>query len=418
MFVIAFLLAATAWITDVGGRVTTNAKGEVTGIHLRGAFVSDSDLDAIAAMPTLEVIDLSQTRVTDLGLLRLKALPNVRELNLFYAELVTDEGLAVLRNWSRIERLNLRGTKVTDNTLSILAGKNTVKSLDIGYAEVTDSGLQNLVRMKGLRELAFGGNKLTEVGLEVLRSLPQLTKLDIAGQQRTDSGLWFVSLTDIGLDPIATLTELRELNLSSTPVSAKGIQRLATLKKLEKLNLYKARRITDDAVPQLAALPALRWVDIKDTAMTAQGVAALRKAHPHLTVQGDPAQEPLVTSVEFENFLFRALLLADPSEKPDVNAYVDVDLKTNPPRRLRVELRDHAAQRFDGTQPAETDNVRIAQIACPARANCAQSSFPALDINPVTGAIMFHRKGAAARYNEAPLPLGLIRIEWKGKTEF
>ena len=121
---------------------------------------------------------------------------------------------------------------------------------------------------------------------------------------------------------------------------------------------------------------------------------------------------------DLPNILFRALLLADPSEKPDVNAYVDVDLKTNPARRLRVELRDHPAQRFDGTQPAETDKVRIAQISCPARANCAQSSFPALDVNPATGAIMFHRKGAPARYNEAPLPLDLIRIEWKGKTEF
>ena len=55
------------------------------------AWVVDADLEAVAATPSLEKLDLSLTRVTDLGLLRLKNLPNVRELNLSYAELVTDE---------------------------------------------------------------------------------------------------------------------------------------------------------------------------------------------------------------------------------------------------------------------------------------------------------------------------------------
>lgn len=287
MLVLTLLLAAAGWVDELGGRVTTNAQGQVTGVNLRGSFVSDSDLDALAAIPTLESIDLSHTRVTDLGLLKLKALQNVRELNLFYAELITDEGLAVLRTWNRIARLNLRGAKVTDNTLALIAGKESIHTLDIGYAEVTDSGLQHLVKLKGLRELSFGGNKLTEVGLEVLRSLPRLTRLDIAGKQRTDSGLWFVSITDIGVDPILSLAELRELNLAGTPISSKGLQRLTGLQKLEKLNLFQAKRVNDDAAAYLAAMPALKWVDVKDTAMTAQGVAALRKARPGLSILGD-----------------------------------------------------------------------------------------------------------------------------------
>ena len=92
MLILTLLLAAAGWVDDLGGRVVTNAQGQITGVNLRGTFVSDSDLDAIAAIPTLESIDLSHTRVTDAGLLRLKGLQNVRELNLFYAELITDEG--------------------------------------------------------------------------------------------------------------------------------------------------------------------------------------------------------------------------------------------------------------------------------------------------------------------------------------
>lgn len=417
MLILSLLLAAAGWVDDLGGRVLTNAQGQVTGVNLWGTFVSDADLDAMAAIPTLETIDLSHTRVTDMGLLKLKGLQNVRELNLFYAELITDEGLAALRTWNRIAKLNLRGTKVTDNTLALIAGKDSIHTLDIGYAEVTDSGLQHLVKLKGLRDLAFGGNKLTEVGLEVLRSLPRLTRLDIAGKQRTDSGLWFVAVTDLGVDPILSLADLRELNLAATPISSKGIQRLGALKQLEKLNLYQAKRVNDDAVPHLAALPALRWVDIKDTGMTAKGVEALRKARPGLNISGDPALEPLVTTVEFENQLFRALLLADPNEKQDAPAVIEIDLATNPARRLRVELRDYPAGRIDGAQPLDNEKLRISKISCLPRSNCDATEYPALDVNPATGQVAAHRRGAPPRYNEAPLPLELIRIEWKVKAD-
>ncbi|MBK5290100.1 MAG: hypothetical protein JJE04_00205 [Acidobacteriia bacterium] len=292
MRTVLFLCICTALAQGAGFDALTekNAAGQIIGLSFRGAFVSDADLDEVAAMGQLEKLDLSETRITDLGLLRLRPLRNVRELNLFYAELITDEGLAVLKDWPRIQRVNLRGTKVTDNTLALLAGKDSITALDVGFAEVTDSGLQYLPRLKGLRELAFGGNKMTDVGLQVLRSLPALTHLDIAGKQRTDSGLWFVAVTDFSLDPVATLSHLRELNLSGTQVTAKGLEKLTQLTKLEKLNLYAAKRVGDDAVPRLAAMPALRWVDLADTAITAQGLSSLRSSKPNLTALGKPAE--------------------------------------------------------------------------------------------------------------------------------
>ena len=282
---VPFLLAVNAdWIAVLGRRVETDGAGEITAVHLRGTFVSDTDLDRIAALSRLERLDLAHTRVTDLGMQRLKDLRNVRELNLFYCELVTDEGLAAVKTWPRIERLDFRGTKVTDNTLALIAGKDSIRSLDIGFAEVTDSGLQHLVKLKGLRELAIGGNKMTEVGLEVLRALPNLTYLDISGKQRTDSGLWFVGVTDIGLDPVGSLAKLESLNLSGTQVSAKGLEKLQGLKQLARLDLHGAKRVADSVVPVLSAMPALRWVDLYETGVTAAAREALRKSRPGLTV--------------------------------------------------------------------------------------------------------------------------------------
>ncbi len=57
----------------------------------------------------------------------------------------------------------------------------------------------------------MGGNKLTDTSLEFLRQTPQLEYLDLGGTQRTDSGLWTLQLTDAGMQSVAAVTELREL---------------------------------------------------------------------------------------------------------------------------------------------------------------------------------------------------------------
>jgi hypothetical protein len=281
---VAVPAAALDWIRAAGGDLRTNERGDAVEVRLRGGWVTDADMDALAGMPSVETIDLSHTRVSDLGLLRLRNLKNVRELNLFYAELVTDEGVAAVKEWPRLERLNLRGTKITDNTLAMLAEKKTLRSLDVGMAEVTDSGMQNLAALTELRELSFGGNKLTEVSLAVLKALPKIERLDMSGRQRTDSGLWFLAITDVGLDPVARLSELRWLNLSGTPVSPRGLEKLRGLGKLETLKLTEAKRVTDDAVPHLAAMKSLRWVDVKDSGLTEKGIAELRRVRPDCQV--------------------------------------------------------------------------------------------------------------------------------------
>jgi len=441
---LAFLLAVEAgWVTGLGGRAETNAAGEVVALDLRGTWVTDTDLKAVAALPRLERLDLSLTRITDLGLLQLKGMTSVRELKLRFAELVTDEGVAAVKAWPRIERLDLRGTKVTDNTLVTLAGKDTITALDIGYAEVTDSGLQHLVKFKGLRELAFGGNKMTDVGLEILRSLPKLTRLDIAGRQRTDSGLWSVGITDLGLDPVATLSELRELNLSGTQISSRGLEKLSRLSRIEKLDLHSCKRVTDAAVATLAGLPALVWADLKDTGMTPAGFAALRKARPSLRIAGDPAVEPKPPfRIELEDKLFRVTRLhanqGEPWTMPPERTAgavlyvlpagtVRVGVAPPPPGDVvRVELAGSLPSEVDGkqfgpAQPSAADGyfkllfeagpVTAKRISCPSRGNCPAHEGSAVDIQVPGGEVVALKPGAAARFNEAPLPLELVRIE-------
>jgi internalin A len=271
-----------AWITASGGTVTRDRAGQITGVDLHATWVTDSDMVELAALPGLTRLDLSMTRITDRGLLELKTASNLTDLNLYYAELVSDQGMAVMKGWRRLKRLNLRGTKVTDSTLQFLNGVTSLEALDIGFSQVTDSGLAQLNALSNLKELSIGGNKLTDAGLQALRQMPALTSLDLSGAQRTDSGLWSVSLTESGLDTIATLKDLRHLRLNGVAISPRGVQKLKVLSKLERLDLQACVRINDDAVTPLESLPALRVLDVTAAGISEKGLAELRKSKPGL----------------------------------------------------------------------------------------------------------------------------------------
>ncbi len=272
------------WITAAGGVVTRDAAGRITGVDLRSSWVTDADMPLLAKLPNLARLDLSLTRITDRGLQQLKPAPGIVELNLYYAEQITDEGMSAIKGWKRLQRLNVRGTRITDSTLEHAASVPTLVALDAGFAQVTDVGLDHLATLTNLRELSVGGNKITDAGLQSLRYLTGLTSLDLTGMQRTDSGLWSVSLTDLGVGAIATLKELRQLKLDGLPVSGRWLERLKVLTKLERLSLQGCTRLGDDAATVIASWPALKAVDLKGSGMTEQAVAGLRQAKPNVRV--------------------------------------------------------------------------------------------------------------------------------------
>lgn len=287
LLLMASWLALTAnsdWITEAGGVVTRDRVGRITGVDLRASWVTDSDLSQLAALPHLTHLDLSLTRITDHGLQQLKKAPGIVELNLYYAEQITDEGMAAVKGWKKLKRLNLRGTKVTDTTLEHLSNVTTLEFLDVGFAQITDVGLDHLTSLPNLKELVISGNKLTDTGLQALRQLSGLTSLSLGGSQRTDSGLWTISLTELGLDTIITLKELRELRLDGMPVTARWLEKLKALNKLERLSLQGCKRVGDDSAALLASWPALRALNLKGTAVTEKGLADLRRTKPEVQI--------------------------------------------------------------------------------------------------------------------------------------
>lgn len=301
--------AGTQWIEDLGGSVTRNAAGAVTGVNLRGSWVGDGDLRRLNDLPDLTSLDLSLTHITDQGMQEIKSLPRVEDLNLYFTEYVTDEGIAAIKGWKHLKRLNLHGTKVGDTGLEHIAAIGTLESLNVGSTLMTDVGLERLTSLLNLRQLTMGGNELGDAGLQALRQMPGLTYLDLSGRQGTDKNVWTIAMSNAGLDAVLTLKELRELRFSCTSigvgiegakfgevsmlsVTPEWLEKLRALSKLEKLKLQGCNRITDAEIPLLKSMAGLREIDLRGSAVTAAGAQALEAAKPGLVVYFGPWQAP------------------------------------------------------------------------------------------------------------------------------
>jgi len=240
-------------------------------------------------LPDLERLDLSHTRISDEGMLRLKAAPKIRDLNLYYAEWITDQGMTAISGWKHLRRLNVRGTRISDGTLEIVSRITGLEALDIANTSVTDNGLESLITLVSLKELAMGGGRRGNTALSVLRMLPTLTYLDLSGARaappdmagRAGAG---PGIPEESLRAMAELKELRVLKLGHSNITAQGLRILISLEKVEKLGLEGCSRIDDNAAAELVKWKSLKYLDLQDTKVTGQGLEALRKAKPDLVI--------------------------------------------------------------------------------------------------------------------------------------
>jgi Leucine-rich repeat (LRR) protein len=295
----------TQWITDLGGTVARNAQGLVSTISLRGTWVTDTDLRRLNRYSALSVLDLSLTHITDGGMQEIKNLRSVTDFSLYFAEYVTDEGVAAIKDWKRLKRLNLHGTKAGDTALEHIAGLTLLESLDVGSTLMTDVGLERLTSLTNLRTLTMGGNELGDAGMQALRQMPNLTYLDLSGRQGNDKNVWSIAMSNTGLQAVLTLKNLRELRFAcvSTAVGIEGtklgevstlsvtpewLEQLKSLTRLERLKLQGCGRINDEAVAALIAMPSLREADLKGTTVTEKGAGMLRAAKPGAVIYIGP----------------------------------------------------------------------------------------------------------------------------------
>src|SRR5215469_10831294 len=99
----------------------------------------------------------------------------------------------------------------------------------------------------------------------------------IRGWRRLESlNLAGIKITDLGAAELKPLIELRSLDLSQTEVTSKVAGELAALPNLERLSLWRVRRIDDGAAEQLARMKRLSALDLAETGITDRGLEQIR----------------------------------------------------------------------------------------------------------------------------------------------
>jgi hypothetical protein len=149
---------------------------------------------------------------------------------------------------------------------------DVIVKVDLHETQITDAQLAHIATLTDLRELDLRkAPNITDAGIVHLRGMVKLEKLNLFRTQ----------LSDAGISHLANMHVLDTLLIGGTRISERGVEQLAKLPKLRKLSLFDTQ-VGDSAVPALQKFPSLEVVLVGRSRITDDGQRALQAAKPTL----------------------------------------------------------------------------------------------------------------------------------------
>jgi Leucine-rich repeat (LRR) protein len=179
-----------AAIWKLGGRVTVDesASGKpIVGVYLLSTTASDSDLSVLANWTSLRKLDLSGTKISDVGLEHLSSLKELETLYLSFTT-IKGSGLKSVTGLPHLRVLDLSKTSLTDSALEHLKEMQTLEILSLIDVPITDNGLEHIAGLTRLRHLNLTGTQVTDAGLPHLYGLAELENLNLSDAPVTQAG--------------------------------------------------------------------------------------------------------------------------------------------------------------------------------------------------------------------------------------
>jgi hypothetical protein len=161
-----------------------------------------------------------------------------------------DQGLAVFDELVAVDLYN---------------GNNPLKGQGGPNQKVTDDWLKRLGELKDLRRLDLSNCAVNGDGLRHLTPLTNLRELNLT----------LTPVRDDALKPLAALTELRRLGLASTQCNGTGFAYLKSLRKLENVNLHFTP-LNDAGLEAICQVPIANRLWFAHTHFTDAGAVHLR----------------------------------------------------------------------------------------------------------------------------------------------
>lgn len=136
-----------------------------------------------------------------------------------------------------------------------------------------DEICRRIASLGDLRTLDLAGSTIDDRQLVLLAPLARLETLNLSS----------TAITDAGLKQLSQFPQLKHVNLENTAITDAGLVHMQILSKLESLQL-SLTEVTDDGLSALGPLPALKALDVQLTAVSAAAAKRFHESHPQSRV--------------------------------------------------------------------------------------------------------------------------------------
>lgn len=244
---------------------------------------TDEAMDHIANLAGAEILDLSQTDLTDVGAKHLSRMRGLRELHLT-ATAITDNALLALASMPTLNKLFLNETSITDHGLAHLSRVLSLNTLDLSSTLVTNIGLVDLSDLTGLTALYLTATNITDPSPNTLflSALPNLEYLSlnktrignataahmVTLKRLQDLELLDTAISNDGLRQLGNLTSLQSLKLSADHFMGDALQHLEQLTSLQHLTVRSYQNVNDQGLPSLVQLRRLSSLELSGRGIT------------------------------------------------------------------------------------------------------------------------------------------------------
>lgn len=218
-------ITSCANISDEGVAYLRGLKNLDT-IQLSKTRITDKSIDVLTPLKRLRSLELFNTQVTDDGIAKLKALPIV-EIGLEGCPRITDNALKPLAAKGKLTHVNVSETNISDNGLICLRSCKNLNTLRAGECRnITDAAVTFVAdNLPHLHYLDVSGTKVSK------RSIPTMLRL----KDLHDLHIGFLELTDEDVAPLTSLSRVTKLDLSGNRVTDKSLRTLADMPGLESI---------------------------------------------------------------------------------------------------------------------------------------------------------------------------------------
>ena len=303
-----------------------NPAGSISQVEFRKSPLTDALAGSLSKLEGLQTLIIANSEMTMSGWQEIGKLTKLRTLDLRECKLgdahfkaavsgmtelvvvrlsgksgattVSDEGIAALKNCSKLRALAGDFLFISEVGISELAGLQSLSELYLAGTLVDDAALERIAAIPNIVALRIAKTSVSKEGLEKLTKL-QLEELDISECSKVD---------DSALEPIGKITTLKKLNMWRDPVGDAGMAFLKGLVNLEWLNVDNTQMtdaglksfagytkltflhlgstaVSDAGMPDVLPMKSLKDLKVSRTSVTEAGVEPLRKAMPKLDIQ-------------------------------------------------------------------------------------------------------------------------------------